>query len=98
MHFSFRHVRQQDAANSSRGLDPRHVHGRLLRPGRSKRVRPTARVGRRPSGKSRLRRTAPERAWEAWNTLVETPKPGRIENIAGDGRQREVIWGIPDQR
>ena len=37
-----------------------------------------------------------ERREFAGNLLDGTPKPGKIVNIAGDGRQREVIWDISD--
>jgi len=32
------------------------------------------------------------RAWGTRNSLVETPKPGRIVNIAGGGRRQAPIW------
>ena len=31
------------------------------------------------------------------NSLVETPKPGRIMNMADDGRRRAVRWKMPGQ-
>ncbi len=33
--------------------------------------------------------------WDAGNSLVETPKRGRIMNMADSGRQRAVKWEIP---
>ena len=36
------------------------------------------------------------RARDAVNSLVKTPRSGRIGNIAGGGRQREGIWEMPD--
>ena len=35
------------------------------------------------------------RHWDAGNPLAETPKPGRIVNIADGGRPRAVFWKIP---
>lgn len=52
--------------------------------------RPTAVVGWRPSGKSRLEGSG--RAWDAGKFLVETPKHDILMRIAGGGRHREVIW------
>ena len=31
-------------------------------------------------------------AWDTWNSLGATPKPGKVINIADGGRQRAVIW------
>ena len=33
--------------------------------------------------------------WDAWNSLVETPEPGKVIETAGGGRQRDIIWEIP---
>jgi hypothetical protein len=38
-----------------------------------------------------------ERREFARNSLGATPKPGKIAKIAGDGRQREVIWIMSDR-
>jgi hypothetical protein len=37
-------------------------------------------------------------AGPAGNSLVETPKPSSIRNIAGGGRQRAVIWEMSAKR